>query len=794
MTVLGKTLGANRLISRFSALLLLLGLSSMASGCQFWRNFSSYFNTLYLAEQHLSIYEDEIGNPPPAPTPAVAMQQRRWLDEEYETRLIAKRNGVEMKITPTFVRTKAGAAPRQTGNTMHLDSAIILGSKILAKKDVKYVEDALFVIGKAMYYKNDFTGSKRKFLELLSKYPETEYAIEAHTSLARSMIALGRIDSANVAIESAMLAAAKSDNDETVAAAMRAYAEFLYLKNSDSLTAIRETLLRAEQNLDGHEGAQMAYESGAIAYMEGKWSEAEAAFARAVDKGEQDYFVGEAKIAQALAMRRQGRFAEAKKILEEVGEKNVYLLSRPAAKYEFALTEEMESRMAVNDDLRSSQFTSSALPRIRNAYFIVDTSFKNESQAVLSRSKFRQAELYRAMAQYDSASKLATSLIGTKDFSTPTYNEYVSEKMRSLAKFSLWKKEISTADTVLDVIREIRSGSFDARKQEAQLRMEATREVLGDRWRPDVRIELTKEDSTKLESKIAERRTSSGVRAAKFNIGDTSRFIDSVNLRRANAYYELGRAYENFSEIPNARTHYLTALDHKFIIADTGKEAFKAMVFYAWLQLEHRERNIATRDSILQVLSTRYGQTMYAEQAMNLFGAQADPNSPAEQAYRSAYGTLQRSGIDAGKSSLVSVRHQYKNEDVAPRSLYAIGLTYEDMTRYDSALVYYKEIMTEYPYSVYAEALRPRMADVAVAKPRRTTARRVESVEPKSDNELQQEEADRVRRQREEELKKLEQETPRPFGGEQPIDEQPQPSGLPDGRVPGVEAPSSPFK
>jgi TolA-binding protein len=763
-------LGNNRRLSiRFSSrpLAMILGLlllSMTATGCTAWRNFSTYFNTLYLAQQHLDRYEDQISNPPPAPTSAVAVTQRRWLDEEYESRIIAARNGQPMKITPSFVRNITGTAPRITGNTSHLDSAIILGSIVLSKKGVKYIEDALFIIGKAQYYKNDYSGAKRKFLELLSQYPKTEYAAEAHTFLARAMIATGKLDTADAALGSALALAESSGDKHAIAAAQRAQAEYLYGRNSDSLDAMRAALLRAEENLDGHEAAQMAFESGAIAYLEGKWDAAEAAFNRAADKSEQDYFTGEARIAHAMALRRLNRFAESKRELSEVSEKNVFILSKPAAKYEYALTVEMESRYAAGADVNTPQFKAEQLPKIRDAYVVVDTSFKSESQAVISRSKFRQAELYRTLGQYDSASKYASTLIATKDFSTPTYNEYVSEKMRSLSRFSFWQTDILSADSTLERVRKARAGENE-NKMDVLIRRDAVTEVLGDRARPDFAVQLTKEDSMRVEIKMQEMRAARGLPTTKLVIRDTSKFLDSLNLRRANAYYELGRAYENFDAISTSRDYYLRALDHHFVVQDTAKEAFRAQVYYAWLQLEHREKRFAIRDSILNILTTRYGQTIYSEQAHNLFGAQADPNSPAEVAYREAYRELKSRGVEAAKPSLVRVRVSYKNEDVAPRALYAIGLSYEDQLRFDSAVVYYTDILTNYPYSVYAEALRPRLADVAAARPRRSAARRVEAP-AKSPEEMDMEELKRAREAREKELYQEELEIPRPFGGD----------------------------
>jgi hypothetical protein len=55
----------------------------------------------------------------------------------------------------------------------------------------------------------------------------------------------------------------------------------------------------------------------------------------------------------------------------------------------------------------------------------------------------------------------------------------------------------------------------------------------------------------------------------------------------------------------------------------------------------------------------------------------------------------------------------FSEEDVAPRALYALGVSYEEATRYDSALAYYQRVLKEYPYSSYAIALRPRLADAS---------------------------------------------------------------------------------
>src|SRR5207237_3085856 len=103
-----------------------------APGCEWWHNFSTYFNTLYLAQQHLDIYEmQQRAITPPNPNAAAAVQNHRWLDEEYSMRQLGLREGHTPPITPSF--SQSLAATKQVTN-VHLDSAVILGSKILADK------------------------------------------------------------------------------------------------------------------------------------------------------------------------------------------------------------------------------------------------------------------------------------------------------------------------------------------------------------------------------------------------------------------------------------------------------------------------------------------------------------------------------------------------------------------------------------------------------------------------------------------------------------------------------------
>ena len=763
---------------------LLLLAASVLSSCAFWKNFSTYFNVLYLAQKHLELYEETVDKPQVSTNGSVAVQSHRWLDEEYEARLSGVREGNPVALPATF--SHALANTKQVNN-IHLDSAIILGSKILAqRKDTKYVEDALYIVGKAQYYKNDFGGAKRKFLELLTRYPNTKYGATVQVLLSQSMLANHQLDTAKAALNLAMQQAEQQGDKHVVSDVHRAWAEYIYAKNLDSLAAIADELRKAEAGLSGDDLASMATEEGIVDYMNADWATAEHAFGIAAEAAHDPWLGGEAHIDHALTLRRLGKYDAAAVELTAVVGREKFSSNAPAARFELAKTNEMAARAKVAGDLKMPEFRTQLMPPLIDAYYTLDTMYKNTSALIMSRAKYQEAELYREVGEYDSAAKFAGALIGTKDFSTPAMNQLVNERMRSLAQFSKWRAELGKLDSIESAIRPRKS----FRNDDAQLRMKALQEVLGPRWSPESTPVLTAEDSVHLQQ-VLTRMQKERATAPKLVIADTVRFLDSLHFIGSSAHFEIGRAYETFGEVPKARDEYRSALAYHFVIPDTGKDALHARELYSWIQLEQKEKNKPVADSLLTELLTYYGQTMYAEQARRFYAVQKS-DSRGESAYAGAYRTLKVAGLTSAKAQFLDVVLGYGKEDVAPRSLYALGLTYEESQQYDSALTYYRWILHDYPYSSYAVDLRNRMPDIADANTR-SAARRVDpntpiapqQTEPGAVEEQQRQELERSSKMREEQLRR-EQQQQQPPGLEQPSDDMPvQPTQVPPTLPPG---------
>ncbi len=682
-------------------------------GCMWWHNFSTYFNTVYLAQTHIEAYEAQqravvVQNA----NSAIAVTNHRWLDEEYLVRQTGLHAGHVDPITPSF--SQSLSATKQITN-VHLDSAIILGSKILAdKKGTKYREDALFIVGKAQFYKNDFIGAERKFRELLANYPQTKYGAQVQVLLARSMLVNHDIDTAAIQLQRGLASTTASQDPATVSSMHRAMAELIYAKNPDSLTAIAQELHQAEAGLEGEELARLAFQEGAVDYLNGDWPAAETAFQTSYQAAKDDWLSGEARIDHALCLREQGNLDDAKSELASVLAHAKYISSFAAVRFELAYTNEAIARKAVANDLRSSEFRDVYAHPLQAEYHSIDTLYKNSSAMMISRAKFRQAEIFREMGLYDTAAHIAATLIGTKDFSSTGMDEYVSDRANSLVSYAHWRAELFHIDTLETSLKQKEPSHSHAdvkvqgQTDDASMHQKALQEVLGTRWRPEQPIKMSRIDSARVKEVEMRMRKQA---PAPMVVSDTAKFLDSLSFRAGTAHYQLGRAFETFGEIAQARDEYRAADTMNLGPMDTGRTALRARTLYAWLELERQEKNQLVADSLLHELLTHYGQTMYAQQARILY-VTSTRNSPGELAYLNAYKVLRDNGVNAAKPPMLQIVTNFSQEDVAPRSLYALGESYEEAARYDSALFYYRRVINEFPYSSYALAIHPRLADV----------------------------------------------------------------------------------
>lgn len=101
----------------------------------------------------------------------------------YNTFYLARKNFNQAESS----RKQANRDEASGAEIKGYETAIKKASKVLSEHPTsKWVDDALFVIGKSFYYLGEFAKGERKFRELLSNFPDSKYADESRFFLGKS--------------------------------------------------------------------------------------------------------------------------------------------------------------------------------------------------------------------------------------------------------------------------------------------------------------------------------------------------------------------------------------------------------------------------------------------------------------------------------------------------------------------------------------------------------------------------------------------------------------------------------
>lgn len=174
---------------------------------------------------------------------------------------------------------------------------------------------------------------------------------------------------------------------------------------------------------------------------------------------------------------------------------------------------------------------------------------------------------------------------------------------------------------------------------------------------------------------------------------------DTLRPEAAATFYDLARIQEKLGEPDSAFFYYKTAVE----IAPTN-DTNSAKYYFNYAHVV-RDKDPYVADSILEEIVNHFPLTEYSAEAGRLLGftEAMEIDSVAE---------LYNSGADLRKygeyyfaiDQFLKLYDKYPEHELAPKSLYTIGWTYEyDLDDLDSAKIYYLELLSKYPASKYAE-------------------------------------------------------------------------------------------
>ncbi|MCX6146532.1 MAG: tetratricopeptide repeat protein [Candidatus Kapabacteria bacterium] len=189
-------------------------------------------------------------------------------------------------------------------------------------------------------------------------------------------------------------------------------------------------------------------------------------------------------------------------------------------------------------------------------------------------------------------------------------------------------------------------------------------------------------------------------------VSDTMRVYTSAYL------YEIGRIHEKLNHQDSVLYYYKMAST-----VAPSKNEYTAKYMYAYMR-KLQAVDPQTSDSLKEVIATNYSKTEYGKAMMKELGmTESFVIDTAADLFTSA-SDLRKTGEYAfANSQYLKIYNEYPKIELAPKSLYTIGWTFENKQHdIDSAIFYYKLVIEKYPKSKYANDLRTSLDYFAVLK------------------------------------------------------------------------------
>lgn len=405
-------------------LLLIFAIPIFFLSCKKYDNFVTYFNTYYNMERLMKESENEFK----FQEEKVRLKPRVYLPEP-EIKFDAPSQTGAPPFCEEFIVTQQ---KRQPVN-IKLDSIIIKGSKILAKKPRgEYIQGSLYLMAKTYFYKEEWLPSQVKCGELIDKFPDGELSPDAHLLLSKGLLIQQKFYSGKIMLSRTVDIAWQLKRYDILSEAFRLQAE-LALFQDDLEEALRPYKQAIVQSDDGELKAKWQFDLAALLFRMRKFERAEPEF-RKVHNYKPDYLTKfEAYLYQASSLARINRFDEAEKILKRIENDGKY-----EEWADFVFAEKMQLQRLRNnnafendieydkDALKQLEVAADSLyvgnPGLAIYYFEKGMDLYNRDEYSNARSEFAKARMTRSPAALE-ANQLFT-LINEWDMKRRKIKQY----------------------------------------------------------------------------------------------------------------------------------------------------------------------------------------------------------------------------------------------------------------------------------------------------------------------------------------------------------------------------------
>lgn len=596
---------------------------------------------------------------------------------------------------------------RPTSNELkNYDKSIEKASKVLEiYPKSKYIDDALFLLGKCFYRKEDYPKAKRKFLELIENFPRSIFVSGSQLWLGKTNIELRDYETAEKNFQEILNSKAKDEvHDE---------AQFLigglYKHKGDYITAIDEYNTAATKANDRSIRANAYYEMGDCYYLLKNFAKAVESFKQARKYSPDAKFEFNAMLRAGLALKEMQKYDDAIKIFTNLLGDAVNEENWPTCRLEIAHCNRLKGEFGYAiewylDIINQHPKTEEAA----TAYFYLGKIYQEQ-----------KADYKLAKENYDNA---------VKENSKAFINEEARVKSKSIEKLlklkddiEAQKRRIARGDSIAAVMDSLEVSNPDLLTLNADsLNADSTRfladtlNVFNDSLDQNIDgPQLRDRDLLARQNRNQQNKTEK-LALKTGELGTPQEELIKDKLLLAEIYL-----FE-FNQPDSALKEYIDILE-----TDTSRKVIPKTLFTIAYICKTFKHDTLLADSVYHRLIADYPDDPFAQHARKKIRTLKviDPEEAIAQKFQQAeQAYLDKHQYDDAITTLESIYEKSPTSQYAPKALLAMGWIYENnFQQSDKAFEAYQNLVNNYPKSIYAQKVKPKVDEVIKARAAEST-------------------------------------------------------------------------
>lgn len=643
------------------------------NSCGVWTDFTTYFNTYYNARTLFDRTEAEI-----------LKLKKDPFEFREDIKLVQQPAAV---VQPPRQGQPATQQVSFTQLKQDLTKVIEKCSKILQfYKESSYVDDALFITGKAFYYQQEYASAQRKFLELAS-FSESEYKLENKLWLAKTYLQLRSFEEGLSIIEEVKNESISENEEELLIEASITKISF-FLFREEFKSAIDECNLIIGQIKNDETSALISFQLGKTYLKIGEEENALNSFESVLKYSPTFEIEFETWLEYAKLLKQLGRIDESETVLLDLRDRGKF-------------NNQMDRILIeVGKVFYQKEQNDKALEVFKE----VDSTYKNSPTSGIA--GFMLGEIYeKYYRDYDSSLKYYNK--SASSFADREMKLEAGKRAKNLDRY------FSLRSTLMDLDRQILYISRPEKFVQDSIDYEiAFKEYLTENQKRSEQSAQPMQQipQQNIESEIpqpqVQQQTASTQRQ---DTGDISLVnliargkvqkpvrpkisIDSVNTLISDNYYDMGSHFFSELEVPDSAYHYFSTFLELFPDKPKKVQTLFALGTY-YETIEENE----SADSLFRIIYDKFpNSTLYKEAGKKLGLIKEEDkkvltstSDPAESKYVEAENLYYDKKYRDAIKTFREIYLKYPTSSFSPKSIYFIGLIHEELKEYDSSAFYY---------------------------------------------------------------------------------------------------------